>query len=388
LNIGGPLDIANCKLSDDAPRPWTWATFGNSYNLYRPTKSAVTQVIPFQFTDLTATTNPRDDYGKYIKFYEDYLRNSSDVPINPEFRVPEKYFQIGKSSKNYKLLDARTQDPNFIFDVAEAIRGQVDLTGVDQVLFLYPPTARYADFGAKGDFGDVRGSIFDGKFLYLQGPIDAGPRVNGTWSLDPWPTVHELFGHTMGLDDHFGSESFGGPGEHYMPADSRNAGMGEWGNMSAIGGDFLVWDKWIVGWVADSQIKCVSGSQKSSILISPNTTKSALTKAAVVPLSSSRGLVIESQRSTGYNFKFPKASNGALVYIVEMKDAAAGNGMPWAFGEYAQRPANRPKNVIQNGFALGDATLKPGESITVEGVKITVAQAGDFGDVIQIEPAS
>jgi hypothetical protein len=387
LSIGAPLDVSICKLDDEAPRPWRWAKFGNPHNQYRPTKSAVTQVIPFQFLDLKASSSPQDDYGKYIKFYEDYLRNSSDVPIKPEFRLPNKYFQIGKSYKEYKLLEARMQDPKFIFDISAAVRGQLDLTGVDYVLFLYPPSARYADFGAKGDFGDVRGSIFEGKNLYLQGPIDAGPRVNGTWSLDPWPTVHELFGHTMGLDDTFGGQLFGGPGEHYMPSDPRDAGMGEWGNMSAIGGDFLVWDKWMVDWVADSQIKCLSSSKISSVLISPNTTQSNLTKAVVLPISGSRGLVIESQRSTGYNFKFPKSTNGALVYIVEMKEMAAGSGMPWGYGEYVQRPKSRPQNVIQNGFAYGDAALKAGESITVEGIKVSVLQAGDFGDVVQIEPA-
>jgi hypothetical protein len=80
----------------------------------------------------------------------------------------------------------------------------------------------------------------------------------------------------------------------------------------------------------------------------------------------------------------PKATNGALVYIVDMKEVAHGGGMPWGYGVYVQRPVDRPALIFQNGMTLGDATLKQGESISVEGVKISVIEAGDFGDVIQI----
>jgi hypothetical protein len=80
----------------------------------------------------------------------------------------------------------------------------------------------------------------------------------------------------------------------------------------------------------------------------------------------------------------PKETNGALVYVVEMKEVAKGGGEPFGYGVYVQRPANRPSQLQQFGMALGDATLKNGESMTVEGVRISVKEAGDFGDVIQI----
>ena len=383
LQDGNLLSIETCKLDDTTQRPWGWQRFGNPYNYYRPTISAITQVIPVQFSDLKAESNPSTDYGKYIKFYSDYLINSSDVTIKPEFRVPNHYFQVGFSYTKYNLGDGHKPDEQFIRDLEVAIRSEINLNGVNQVLLLLPPDAKYKDFDAKIPFGNLSGTVFNGMSMYLQGPIDSGPRFGGRWNLDPWITAHEMFGHLMGLDDHFGAELFNR--DATMPADLRDLGTGNWGMMSGINGDFLVWDKWTVGWVADTQIKCVSPNSNSTIAISPNTTKSNLTKAVVIPLSGSRGIVIESQRSTGYNYKFPTASNGALVYVVEMKEMAKGAGTAWAYGEYVQRPANRPAQLNQNGFALGDATLKMGESIIVEGIKISVVEAGDFGDVVQVE---
>jgi hypothetical protein len=169
-----------------------------------------------------------------------------------------------------------------------------------------------------------------------------------------------------------------------MPTDLRDLGTGQWGNMAGVSGDFLIWHKWTVGWEYDSQIQCLSPNATGTVLISPATTKSLKTKAVVIKLNSTRAIVIESQRSTGYNFKMPKETNGALVYVVEMKEVAKGGGEPFGYGVYVQRPANRPSQLQQFGMALGDATLKNGESMTVEGVRISVKEAGDFGDVIQI----
>lgn len=385
LISGNQLEVSQCKLDDSIGRPFAWANFKNSSQLYRPTKSAITQVIPFQFLDLTTSSNPRSDYDKYIKFYEDFLRNSSDVTINPKFRVPNEYFQLGFSYRKYHLNDHMAQDLEFIADISSVVTNKIDLSDVDQVLFLYPPAAKSAEFAAKIPFGNLSKTIFSGKFVYLHGPIDSSDiTIGDRWSIDPWTTVHEMFGHIMGLDDHWGAELFAKSGPYLAPKDWRDVGTGQWGNMTGISGDFLIWDKWTVGWVADTQIRCLSPNSQSTILISPNTTKSNLIKAVVIPLSGSKGIVIESQRSTGYNFKFPTDSNGALVYVIDMKEISGGNGRPFGYGVNVQRPTNRPANLLQNGFYLGDATLKQGESINVEGVKISVVEAGDFGDVVQI----
>ncbi len=81
------------------------------------------------------------------------------------------------------------------------------------------------------------------------------------------------------------------------------------------------------------------------------------------------------------NYKYPKASEGALVYTVDTMDTRFG------YGVAVRRPTNRPANRFAHGFALGDAALKKGESLIVNGVKISVTDAGEFGDVVKVEKA-
>jgi hypothetical protein len=58
------------------------------------------------------------------------------------------------------------------------------------------------------------------------------------------------------------------------------------------------------------------------------------------------------------------------------------------YGVYVKRPNSRPDNRFGNGFSLGDAALKKGESITLSSVKISVVDSGSFGDVVKVERAS
>ena len=376
------LDSNQCKIEDPAGRQWQMPSFINRFNSYRPTKSAVVQVIPLQFTDQLANSNPQIDYAKYIDFYKSFLINSSDVPISPEYRVPDHYFQVGFPMEKYSLSDGHVGGHLLLEDLSKSIAQSFNLSDVNQVLFLVPPMTPTNKAVQKMDFGNADDTAFRGKNLYLQGTPALGERFQNAWTADPWITIHELIGHQMDLDDTFGA----GLGSHTqtMPSDLRDLGTGSWGNMAGVTGDFLIWQKWTVGWEYDSQIECLAPESKGTVLISPATTKSLNTKGVVIKLTGTRAIVIESQRSTGYNFKMPKATNGALVYIVEMKEVANGGGMPFGYGLYVQRPVNRPNVIWQNGMALGDATLKQGESIIVEGVKISVVEAGDFGDVVKI----
>ena len=337
-------------------------------------------MVAVQFSDYPDVNSPQSEYGKYFQFVSDYMKNGSDVPITPVIKVPSSYIQIGSPASTYLLgTDSDSGDmTKFMNDLDKAIGNQFDFSGANQVWIVGPPNVPAKLLSNQMNFsGDFQFGNFNkpGRSIYLEGSQDfTSPRQPSNWTVDPWITAHEIIGHQMGLDDHLGDEN---PSAATTPA---QLGTGAWGMMSGAEGEFLLWDKWLAGWEDDSQIKCVSPSLTSTIWLTPSSTKSNLVKGLVIPTSATTAIMVESERSTGYNWKLPTNTNGALVYTINSADLRLSHGIE------VQRPTNRPSSLFFNGMPLGDATLKIGESVTVGKVKISVVEAGDFGDVIKVEP--
>ena len=152
-----------------------------------------------------------------------------------------------------------------------------------------------------------------------------------------------------------------------------------WGQMSGMLTDHLTWDKWLTGMLADTQVICAKGSSQGTYWIKPATYFGQFEKLLVVPLSDTRVIAIESQRAAGMNFKLTKESQGALVYAVDVMDTRYDGGFE------VIKPSNRTSSVLEGPFIYWDAPLKLNESVNVWGYKITVVEAGDFGDVVKVE---
>ena len=79
------------------------------------------------------------------------------------------------------------------------------------------------------------------------------------------------------------------------------------------------------------------------------------------------------------NYKLTSESQGALVYTLDVMDTRYDGGFE------VIRPSNRTTTAKEGPFIYYDAPLKLNESVTVWGYKITVVEAGDFGDVVKVE---
>ena len=86
-------------------------------------------------------------------------------------------------------------------------------------------------------------------------------------------------------------------------------------------------------------------------------------------------------RNVGYNNLLPVELMGAIVYSIDLTKTAYGAGFN------ILRPVERLK-VVSNYPLPGDDALRVGDSITFAGYKISVIEAGDFGDVVRVEKVS
>jgi hypothetical protein len=150
--------------------------------------------------------------------------------------------------------------------------------------------------------------------------------------------------------------------------------------MSGNGGDLSAWEKWILGFITDSQVHCLNTTQPQTRWIAPSSVKTKEKKLIVIPLTQTKGIVIESIRPAGLYYKIPKLSNGVLVYEVNLDVRDPGLELKLVL------PTNR--NPDQPPTWLSQATLREGESVVSNGHKITIVESGTFGDVIKVEKVS
>jgi hypothetical protein len=232
--------------------------------------------------------------------------------------------------------------------------------------------------------------------------------------------VHETL-HDIGISDiyryghHVADETFGN-GLAIVP-------MGEWAVMSAPLGnarEVIAWHRWLLGWLGDEQVYCRPSDSlvDVEISLSPLTREEEGYKAAMIPVSDRKVIVVESRRAEGYSATAGNiniaidvdgvrkraslrdfGTDGLLVYTYDTS-VIDGAGQSWVQipdGRPSEwGPATCPMTVCtwadrENPWLLWDPDnpdnvliethldplLRIGDSITVEGVTIELIEWGE-----------
>ena len=376
-----------CKLTNAGNTSTNRRGFPMNDN-FTPTKRANIQVLGVSFKDAPDLDNPMVDHAAEITLFTDTLKNVSDLVINPVVKRVDKYIQLPKNVEEYKLYEHLPNTELFSKDVIAAWDPEIDFSDVDYVLIFAPDTLYVQQYNRAVGFRNFKTAEKQIRAVAAAGPLlsDGTNRNNQYEGMTqnqwlpgmPAALIHEGIYHLMGLDDHLANEMYLSRNSP-NPSNWDDLGTGMWGNMSGMQGELLTWDKWTIGFVADTQVRCAPSDSSTTHWLRPSSSKGSFEKLLVIPLSATQGIAVESRRSTGYNYKYPKASEGALVYTIDTTETRHGYGM------YVKPPAQRATNRQGNGFSRGDAALKKGESVTVSGVKISVINSGSFGDVVKVE---
>ena len=344
------------------------------------------QVIPIEFTDFPSSKTVLADHEKYFNYIKSGYYNISDSQVNVNFKIPSNYFKINKKITSYDtgkrydhgggIWNWVSMDMNAMFkDIVSAVDPAIDFSNLDLVFFVVPPTTDndYISHGFPAPYPQLRTAEGFMPYWYFSPPM-AEVNRKSWYGVEPYLHLHELMHGMNKLDDHYGDGEFG--------RIDGDAGTGNWSTMSGMSTDFLFWDKWITYMVSDEQVLCAKTDSTSTHWIKPSNYFGKEEKMLVIPVGSTKVLVVESMRAAGFNLKLPKISEGALVYLVDISKTGHGRGIN------VLRPASRIGSIYERrDFALSDAPLKLGESISSNGFKITVVESGDFGDVIKVEKA-
>ena len=344
------------------------------------------QVVPIEFTDFPSKNTVLADNEKYFNYIRDGYFNLSDGQVKVNFKIPSNYFKVEKKLSSYDsgsrydhgggIWNWASMDMNTMFkDIVSSVDSSIDFSNSDLVFFLVPPTTDndYISHGFPSPYPQLRTAEGFIPYWYFSPPMSEVNRKSW-YGIEPFLHLHELMHGMNKLDDHYGDGDFG--------RRDGDAGTGNWSTMSGMLTDFLFWDKWIAFMVSDEQVICAKSGVNSTHWLKPSNYFGKEEKLLVIPIDSTKVLVVESMRAAGFNLKLPKISEGALVYLVDITKTEHGRGIN------VLRPTNRTGSIYgMKDFVLSDAPLKVGDSITSNGMKISVVESGDFGDVVKVEKA-
>jgi hypothetical protein len=317
-------------------------------------------LIFVDFPDAIASVDSDSYFDRISTTVTSTYREVSYGQLTVEFVQVPGWIRMSKASSKYNVLQGSASYDSTVKYAREALTladRSVDMTGVTSV-------AVFAAESAPGVAGDYEWNLIQPITTGEGSKVSSFIVTGGQWWLTNWePLVvaHE-FGHVLGLQDLYGkSETDPSPfvGDFdFMSNASKDAAAPS----------LLGWDRWRLGWISDASVVCVKPTAENRITLSPLQTGKG-TLLVVVPLSSTRALVMESRHPIGLDSKL--ATSGVLVYIVDTTtDTTEG-----------------PMRVqLSPNATLADALLEVGEYLKSAGWTVSVTRNEVWGNEFAIFP--
>lgn len=317
-------------------------------------------VLFVDFSDFPAKQTPQQVFSLISPMTENFISQNSYSKLKINFIPHYKWLRMSKVSTAYGMSPSIsfTSQRNYITEASNIAskKDNVDFSTSDEIVVLTNPLATSVPYGPAFCSSPGSGITIKGKEFINS--VSSGHDITN-WS-NFWLN-HELC-HTLGLPDlyAFSGVQFGYTG-----------GWSIMGNINANAREFFAWERWLLDWISDSQVLCLSASSKGSHLeniSSIEVANNVANKMAVITLSSSKALVVESRRSMGYD-KISK--KGILVYLV---DTSIRTGS----GPIKVLPINLKDESKMNNI------LSASQSITYANVKVQVVSSGTVSDQVKI----
>lgn len=323
-------------------------------------------IVPLDFTDIPGKDNPVTYFTPIAEGVDRYYNTISYGRVAFDFTILPEYVHMDFPISKYGISNSVGSGDvaGYRTAILAATNKEIDFAAYEAVYFLVPKEMPMSLMG----WGPA-----------ITAPIDVtgGYIINGaTGGADMYFNENNgVAGGTWKWMAHETGHAFGWYDEDYQHQSST---LGNWGLMSQSWTNDVIeqnaWDRYLQGWLTDSQIGCTS---RSDLATAKTVTINALSenndqqKAVMIPLSDSKILVMESRRTSSLD-NFKSTIEGLLVYTVDMSIGQLGGGY---------KTIRRPGSVDQD---FRDAALLLGDIITVEGITIKVTAAGSAGDTVTL----
>lgn len=365
--------VEQCKVQEaSASRGMTGAGFPEWDSLTPKVGKVKWALIPIDFSDLPGEKIFRPRFDGQMKLLSEWYTSVSGGKFNVEWVILDKWATLPGKSTDYVI--PRSVNVSNAANGAKLFKAAMtaadpffDFTNIQTVNFVLPSGQTIIGESSQGfpwdqvvkehytNEGRISSYSMPGQFF------DTPDRTY--WSY--W--AHE-FGHAIGLPHVGSSHEYGD--------------MQAWDLMGSQDGparELSGWLRFLAGWLAANQIYCRDASTVNNLNVSlvPLSSADKGLKLAVLPISRTKALVIESRRDTKFSCQASSARNGVLVYLYDATLGHSQNFLIPLGGLERQEQSN------SCGAPPGkDFLLRTGDRVVYEGITIEVLKHSSLDKIL------
>lgn len=299
----------NCKISDLTPGVVS-SGFPRHPQLASSQRSLTLLAVPTVFSDLGFSDNDLSNLSEYLARASSYFESVSygKVSLNWKIASREDWLILSDPAEphnrgvptRFREWIAKTSPRLNInnYDVV-FLQGGTNGMGETKTIRDY-----VSNIGVGAAFLDPVSPVATPSGQVKFGWITAGRSAFG-WA----GIVHEGAHAWLGFEDLYTNGTYPGP-------------FGQWDIMNRTGGkgtELSVWNRFLAGWVDDSQIRCIPRGAESTVhFVSSLTARNSFPKGVIYSFAEGKALVVESRRPGG----FDSAGSFLVVYVVDTSYAS------------------------------------------------------------------
>lgn len=360
-----------CKIKQSG-NDGTKSGFPAPTPLYQGKGVVTWALIPLDFSDLPGEANYMTRAQEQMDFASEWADNSSEGQLKIQWKVHDQWIRMPGLSTDYAIpvsdnkgFASTAQQSVWTKAITEADK-YFNFTGIQGVQFILPKGQKIIEYGIKGNNSfDVVKNYVTGEgtridLFSIPSTFNEEPNSNRNfWS---WWMYHYMVGIGVGK---FGGSKIATPFHTYLIHGSTEGAR-------ELGG----WIRFLVGWMPETRVYCRTAANLSKLditLVPLIDNKSQGIKLAVIPLSQTKALVLESRRVSKFSCTTNTERNGVLAYIY---DSTLGH-----LSEYFVpiAPSGREiENYSCYAIRTSDLLLHEGDKVSYEGITIEMLAHGDY----------
>ncbi len=351
-------------------------------------------IVPVDFSDFPGGAGVKDQLEYDKKWLVDWYDYFSSGQSKFNVTTIDRWVRMPSTRSNYptnaKNVNAAGSDSNqrqalqaqpFIDEISKVI----DLSKFSTVFIFYPDGEyELGDFIIRSQPFKTKEGV---KSLNL---FSWGRNLEGMETLKWAYYIHENL-HDFNIIGH-------APGNGWP--------LGMMTSQSGISYAINPWEAFVLGWMPPEQIYCDDAAtlKPATISLSPVEREDKQTKMAIIKISPTRAIVVESHgidKWSNFNFgdrAFPPGFYSIMAYIVDLDkqvaaptnaDSSSQGNDEWAWAVWQKVDggmSNQFLDRVGDQKTLGDYVAVLGDSFVIEGVRIKFVGTGDY-ETIEISKA-